>query len=630
MAVETYDSAVGSVKMSNNDVSDDLLKKLWQWQLEAEAAPSEINWRTEAAEDYDFYAGVQDTADVIAKLSEQKRPAIVFNTVLPKVNMLCGLAGQSNRIPYLFPVSATDDALVELMNGAFSHFRRKAKCTRIENECFEHCVKSGRSLMHFYVGGENPFEPEIKVVRINGRDALLDPTSTAYDMSDARYLFVDKWLVEDDIKGMFPDLKADEIKTFTTGARTDAPAYYNAVTDRYRLSECWYKKYEPIYWFTNPMTGKAESASPQQFARFKSALMNGIPGPNGEIIRYEEEIPYTKRMAKKVHYAIFSGNQILEKGPSPYRHPHFPYVLFGAYKNEDENRWFSVINMMKDPQRGRNTMRRQLQHLLQTSPKGLLAHEAGAIINEEEYEKSSASPNFRLVIAQGKFDKWKFSEQPQISPIYAQLDAAYEQDMKDSSGIQDSLMGIQTTSREPGVTVRLRQQTGMAVLYILFANFRESRLHAAEIMVSMIQQYMTQEQLIRIEGQEGVQLLEINTQTNPDNEGFNDISTGKYDFAIDEAVENTTMRMAVAQMLTDFAQNNPGTIPPEMILEYSDLPLSARLKVKEYNEAMRQREEEMLQAQLEVQREGALVREQGSITREKHKLKPEKAKANKK
>ena len=84
------------------------------------------------------------------------------------------------------------------------------------------------------------------------------------------------------------------------------------------------------------------------------------------------------------------------------------------------------------------------------------------------------------------------------------------------------------------------------------------------------------------------------------------------------------------QTMTDFAQNNPGTIPPEMILEYSDLPLSARLKVKDYNEAMRQREEEMLQAQLEVQREGALVREQGSIAREKHKPKPEKAKANKK
>lgn len=617
MAIETYDSSIGSAKTSKNDTSDALLKKLWAWQLEAESAPSEVNWRTEAAEDYDFYAGKQDTPEVLAKLREQKRPAIVFNTILPKVNMLCGLAGQSNRVPYLFPVSATDDALVELMNGAFSHFRRKAKCTRIENECFEHCVKSGRSLMHFYIGGDNPFEPEIKVVRINGRDFLLDPTSTAYDMSDARYLFVDKWLVEDDIKGMFPDIKTDEIKTFETGLRADAPAYYNAVTDRYRLSECWYRKYDVVYWFTNPLTGRTESASPQQFARFKAALANGIPGLNGDIVRYEKEIPYIKRMVKKVYYAIFSGNQILEEGPSPYRHAHFPYVLFGAYKNEDENRWFSVITMMKDPQRGRNTMRRQLQHLLQTSPKGLLVHESGAILNEDEYEKNSASPNFRLVINPGKFDKWKFSEQPQISPIYAQLDTSYEQDMKDSSGIQDSLMGIQTTSREPGITVRLRQQTGMAVLYILFANFRESRLHAAEIMVSMIQQYMTQAQLIRIEGSEGIRLLEINTQTNPDAANFNDISVGKYDFAIDEAIENTTMRMAVAQMLTDFAQNNPGTIPPEMILEYSDLPLSARLKVKEYNEAMFRRQEEMLQANLEVQREGTLVREQGALARER-------------
>jgi hypothetical protein len=188
-------------------------------------------------------------------------------------------------------------------------------------------------------------------------------------------------------------------------------------------------------------------------------------------------------MEKKVFYAVYSGNKMLEEGPSPYRHSHFPGVLFGAYKNENENRWFSVITMMKDPQRGRNTMRRQLQHLLQTAPKNLLAHETGVLVNEEEYDAKSAQPNFRLVINPGKFDRWKFSEQPQISPIYASLDQTYEQDMKDSSGIQDSLLGVQTSSREPGVTVRLRQQTGMAVLYILFDNFRESRLHAAELMV---------------------------------------------------------------------------------------------------------------------------------------------------
>jgi hypothetical protein len=139
------------------------------------------------------------------------------------------------------------------------------------------------------------------------------------------------------------------------------------------------------------------------------------------------------------------------------------------------------------------------------------------------------------------------------------------------------------------------------------------------------------EQLIRIEGQEGAQLVQINSQTNPQNEGFNDISVGKYDFAIDEAVENTTMRMAVAQMLTDFAQNNPGSIPPDMILEYSDMPLSARLKVKAYHEQMMLREERMMELEVEAKREGTLVKAQTAMhkSRQDAKSKAVKQKSNK-
>ncbi len=41
--------------------------------------------------------------------------------------------------------------------------------------------------------------------------------------------------------------------------------------------------------------------------------------------------------------------------------------------------------------------------------------------------------------------------------------------------------------------------------------------------MSLMQQYVTQQEIIRIEGQEGIRLAEINSQMNPDVEGFNDI-----------------------------------------------------------------------------------------------------------
>ena len=151
-------------------------------------------------------------------------------------------------------------------------------------------------------------------------------------------------------------------------------------------------------------------------------------------------------------------------------------------------------------------------------------------------------------------------------------------------------MGVQTSSREPGITVKARQETGIAVLYILFDNFRETRFNAGRLLMSLIQQYVTEETAIRIEGEKGAQLLQINSQMNPQVEGFNDITTGEFDYTVSETAETMTIRAATAQMLIDFNHNQPGTIPPDVLLEYVDLPFTAKQRVKAQWEAMQEAE----------------------------------------
>jgi hypothetical protein len=258
---------------------------------------------------------------------------------------------------------------------------------------------------------------------------------------------------------------------------------------------------------------------------------------------------------------------------------------------------------MIDPQKSKNSMIRQLSHLLQTLPKGILAHEVGAILNIEEYEEKSSSPNFHLELAQGGLDRFKFITQPQISPIFLQLEQMFSQSMKDVSGIQDTLMGVQTSSREPGVTVAKRQETGLAVLYTLFDNFAETRMQAGKILLAMIQQYVSTSQVIRIEGENGMQLMEINTQTQRDNEGFNDITAGEFDLVVDETIETASSRMLIAQILTDYAHNNPGSMPPDLILEYSNVPYSAKKRVQQVFDQQQQQQ----QANIEEERKIKLL-----------------------
>jgi hypothetical protein len=566
----------------------DELAKVKDWLFSAESSTTEMEWRTNADEDYRFYSGDQDSAEAIMLLEAQRRPVTVHNEVAPKVNMLVGLAAQTKYEPTIIPVGIEDEPLAELMGGVYRFFVKKIKLIRKLLECFEHGVKSGRSLLYFYIDKQNPFKPEIKAKRIDGRNVILDPEFVEYDMSDARFIFIDSWLTEEQIKSMWPHFEPEHIGESSTLSPTQ-PIFFNEDRKKYRIVECWYRAYTKVVWFINPMTGKPESLEPAEFKSFSEIMLKGDEALG--IPPLEAPLESVGAIREDINYIIFSGDVKLEGGRSPYKINTFPCAFFGAYRNDILNNWFGIIRTMVDPQKSKNTMIRQLSHLLQTLPKGILVHEVGAILNIEEYEEKSSSPNFHLEVAQGAIDKFKFMTQPQISPIFLQLEQMFSQSMKDVSGIQDTLMGVQTSSREPGVTVSKRQETGLAVLYTLFDNFAETRLCAGKILLSLIQQYVSAAQVIRIEGQEGMQLVEINTQMQRDNEGFNDISAGEFDLVVDETIETASTRMLISQVLADYSHNNPGSISPDLILEYANVPFTVKKKVQQTYLAQQQQQQ---------------------------------------
>lgn len=591
-------SSIGTLgEVTDEDVA--ILNKVSSWLKQTEGSDSESIWLTEAEEDYAYYAGDQDSLEVLEKLAAAKRPALVYNQIKPKVDVVIGLAGQNRQLPSAFPVEHNDEVLVELANGVIKFFRRESGLAENEMTCFEHTTKSGRSLLHFYVSDENPYEPEIKTRFVHGRNFKIDPRSINYDLSDARFVFMDFWYDKEEIIVRYPNFDPEKVTQLQTSDGS-SPMFYNAVEDTYRVTECWYKTTEEIWWITDPVTGKIEKIPEKEYKVLKDAVNKGFTTPEGKAI-YDPNFVGIKRYGTVYKYVIFSNYYVFEKGTSKHRWEGFPCVLFGGYKHDKENRWFGLISMMKDPQKGVNTMRRQMQHLLQTAPKGILIHEVGTILDIEAYEKKSAEPNYHMEVASGALDKVKFTEQPTISPVYGQLMDADQQFMKDVSGIQNDMLGIQTYSREPGITTQLRQGQNISILFILLDNFKKSRLQSTRLLFSFIQQYVSNERVIRIEGQNGQQLMQLNTQNNPNAPGFNDVSIGKYDFFVEEGIETVNSRNSLAQMLIDLSQNSPGSVPPELIVEYSGAPYSVVQQLKQYSAQMQQ--SSMQAEQEKVQRE---------------------------
>ena len=118
--------------------------------------------------------------------------------------------------------------------------------------------------------------------------------------------------------------------------------------------------------------------------------------------------------------------------------------------------------------------------------------------------------------------------------------------------------------------------------------------------------------MVRIEGQNGAMLMQVNTQMNPQVQGYNDITAGEFDVYVEEGIESTTMRMAIAQWLTDFAMNNPNLIPPDVIMEYSNIPFSVKQQVKDWTALQQQREDEFKRAELALQERELDIKEKAA------------------
>jgi len=510
---------------------DALLQKLTKWLGDCEKSTSETTYNDNAREDYQFYAGNQDTPEVKMELERQKRPTTTYNEVKPKIDMLVGMGNQLEGSVTLFPRTNEDSALVELMTGTVEFFREKMRQSWKENSCFEHAVKSGASWLHFWVDQEDP--AIIKSQRIPGRDMHCDTDSIEFDKSDARFIFRDKWMDADDIEAAWPEYKfardaAGNVMHTSINAvhstTSYTPTFFNQAREKYRIVEAWFRKYEQKYSIVNPFSGQPEELFEEEFKEFTASVKRGIQLPNGDLLQ-KDKVPFTKRLVKVIYYAIFTADKILEVGRSVYKHNMFPYVYLEAYHDEENNAPQSVVYSMKDPQRGLNTTRRQLVFLLQQIHKGIMIHEAGAVLDIEDYEQNSSKPGYHMEVSKGGLEKVKFVTQPQISQIYLQLDQMFQQSMKDSSGIQDALLGIQTSTREPGITARMRNDASVAVLYTLFSNLKEFKYNCMKILVSNIQQFVTEPMVVRIKGQTGYELLQINSQMNPQSEGWNDITS---------------------------------------------------------------------------------------------------------
>lgn len=570
---------------------DELFRRLKSW-FRADSEHS-AEWRREAKEDYDFVAGHQwDDKDVNA-LKEAQRPVITFNRVDPLIRSVVGEQINNGQETRYLPREQGDVQVNEVLTEAARWFRDQCDADDEESDAFyDNCVTGIGCTDTRLEMEEDPEEPMPAIERCDPLEMYWDCDARKRNLADARRV----WRVRDipitTARDMFPDAidadldanwastvaadgeksKGDDRDEYSGSNQGDDPtrkdddAQVTIVQVQWTESETFYKVEIPQPPQIDPQTGQPIQAQPQ--------------------IEELDEAKYRERKAvikaaglkvvklqRKGYRKAFLGRKILKEGPL--KCPHFTFQFITGFRDRNKGTFYGIVRAMKDPQRWANKWLSQTLHIMNSTAKGGVMMEAGAVDDQREFERTFAKPDAVTWVPDNTLAP-PGGGNPKIIPKptgtfpagFFQLMQFAISSVRDVAGINLEMLGMREAD-QPASLEWQRRQSGMTILATLFRSMRRYHRTQGKVMLYYIQNFLSDGRLVRIVGKEGAQYVPLVKQAD-----------AKYDIIVDEGPSSPNQKERVWGMVgAQFWELPP---PIQMaLLEYSPFPESVVAKVKE-------------------------------------------------
>ena len=538
-----------------------------------------------ALEDYEFKWGRQWDPDIVAELHRQKRSALTINKIAPMLQIISGYQRLNRYDPDFLPLGPDDTEKCNVARAVWKWQSALMRYDKHESEVFDHGLTGGMGW--FETGYDWDYE------RGDGRffcrsvspfDLYLDPECREMDLSDAKYICRASWQDKDELAASFPEHEAainaaahdyDQDETATMENRT---IWYDDTTSKLRVVTVWYRTVET-----------QES--------------------------YDAEGRPKKIPLRRIRFASLIGSTILEDEPSPYDHNLFPFVLYTPDWDGEGDVPRGVVRQLKDPQRELNKVRSQIVDLMnRMGTRGHFVPKGGLDpANKRKLEQKGSTPG--VVIEHTPGQKPEAFDTTALPTGLAQLAQAYSDDIKEISSINEEMLGQDVPASASGRAIELKQQASVTSIAKWFDALRDAKMEVMKRFwghdgrKGLFQQYMTDEKVVRLTKNgdaqefarvnEKVPVLDANGQpimTGPDTvaaEIVNDLSLFEFDITISDTPSTPSSRTAAFWKLLELiGKIGPDAIPPDVLIDASDLPQKEQIK-----ERMQQAQQMAAQAQ---------------------------------
>jgi hypothetical protein len=282
----------------------------------------------------------------------------------------------------------------------------------------------------------------------------------------------------------------------------------------------------------------------------------------------EEFASLQDSLVMKMRVAIMTDGHILQVMDSPYDHNDFPFTPVWGYRRSRDNAPYGAIRNIRDPQEALNKRHSKALHILSSSQ--IIAHE-DATSDWDEIREEAAMPDGMILLDGNKSARFEINTDKQLAQQHVNLMQEDAQMIQDIGGVTDENMGRDTNATS-GKAIQARQNQGSIVTAELFDNLRFAVQLQGEKQLSLIQQFDTAEQEIRVTGDRGkVDYVQLNTPKFDEQSQtwvtLNPMTANKADFVVDEQDYKASMRAAMFETMTQMLQS----LPPETSLQLLDL-----------------------------------------------------------
>ena len=571
------------------------------------------DWMEKSVHSYKFWSLDQWNEQTVQALQKEGRPALTIDRTRPILQGIIGQQITSRFQSVLLPrdhyLGSTDRSMANSSSKVQKWAQQKGDYEQVESLAFQDTLVTGVGAIEMFISFDVDPDGRILIARVPWGMIGWDPSSTQPNMEDATYIIRGKWLDLDEAISAFgeeqtemilgqasreDDRPTSEIRESRTPygifAKSDMPSYNRRRNEVFVWEKQCFEKYYATRIIAPDIEqnrdGVAMAAQQgQTIPRVEmfadaSAAANVVKRLSMRIqsLNYElsgqptTPIPmptYLERFPRRVYYKSFhTRNDELQEITLP--HTQFTYLFITAFEDwskEEIRQFMGPMRQMEDPQTLSNKSLSQMVHIFTANPKG-------AIIYEKRLFNNPATAAQQWALATGMIEANDgMLSNPRMKEPFRHLTT-----QTSLRGIEN-ILGIATSSVPAAVGLSeaaflgqaqdIRRISGEALSSLLgqqmktqtvpFDSLRLYRKQMGRLLFSFVQNYMSEETLLRILDPErdAVFLQSFRDENLLD----------EYDIVVEEAPSSPTERqqsfqiMAESQFLTSM-QSMGIPLPP--------------------------------------------------------------------